>query len=68
MQLYNLNAKESTFWKTQGFIFNYFEKFDKLLTTFIKFNELFKKITEDIVRAGHLISLYKKIPKAFSDC
>ena len=30
MQLYSLNAKENTFWKTQGFIFNYFEEFDKL--------------------------------------
>ena len=39
MQLYNLNAKENGFWKTQGFIFDYFEEFDKLLTTFIKFNE-----------------------------
>ena len=43
MQLYSLNAKENTFWKTQGFIFNYFEEFDKLLTPFIKFNELKKK-------------------------
>lgn len=43
MQLYNLNAKENGFWKTQGFIFNYFEEFDKLLTTFIKFNEHLKK-------------------------
>lgn len=68
MQLYNLNAKENTFWKTQGFIFNYFEEFDKLLTPFINSMNFLKKITEDIVRAGHLIFLYKKIPKAFNDC